>query len=96
MKGLNEALNELCDREYPASIDYIRRECEDSEVILQNGEITTLGRILNTANELPKQFESSNDLHNFLISLAPEDSIGRKYYDDRGLNVDDQRENYSI
>lgn len=96
MTELNEALNELCDCEYPASIDDIRRECEDSEVTFQNGETTTLGRILDTVDEPPEQFESSTDLHNFLMSLAPEESIGRKYYDDRGSNVDDQRENYSI
>lgn len=96
MAGLNEALNVLCDCKYPASIDDVRRECEDTEVTLKNGETTTLGKILGTVDEPPEQFESSTDLHNFLMSLAPEESIGRKYYDDRGSNVDEQRENYSI
>lgn len=96
MNGLSNALTEVCNCEYPASIEDIRIKCENNKVTLTDGTTTTLGAILDTVDEPPEEFRSSNELHNFLMSLAPEESIGRKYYDDRGSNVDSSRDQYSI
>jgi hypothetical protein len=94
MVELKEALENVCDCEYPATADEIRERCKDVEVELRDGTETTLGEILETVDEPPENFSSSDELYNFLMSLAPEGSIGRKYYDDRGSNytVEDRQE----
>lgn len=86
MAELSKALENVCSCEYPAKIETIRDQCYDEEVELRNGSKTTLGEILDTVEEPPEEFDSEIQLHNFLMSLAPEESIGRKYYDDRGGN----------
>lgn len=96
MVEFNQAITDLCECEYPADIDDIKSRCEDNEVTLRNGETTTLGQILDTVREPPEEFQSDTELYNFLMSLAPEESIGRKHYDDRGSNMDNNREQHSI
>lgn len=86
MTRLKEALNSVCECEYPASIEEIESRCEDVEVELKDGSKESLGDILGTIENPPEKFLSSNELYNYIISLAPEESIGRKYYDDRGRN----------
>jgi hypothetical protein len=46
MRKLKQALDELCDCEYPASIDDIKSDCENVTVEFQDGSETTLGRCL--------------------------------------------------
>lgn len=86
MSELNKALENVCNCEYPAKIEKIRDQCDDEKVELRDGTTTTLGKILSTVDNPPERFDSELQLHNFLMSLAPEESIGRKYYDDRGGN----------
>lgn len=97
MTRLKEALNSVCDCEYPANIEEIENRCEDVEVELRGGSKADLGDILGTIEDPPEEFQSSNELYNYIVSLAPEESIGRKYYDDRGSNnIQGQREEKSI
>ena len=97
MGELKEAIETVCECQYPASIDDILEECEDNEVTLQDGTVVTLGEMLDIVDDPPESFQSSNELRDYILSLAPEESIGRKYYDDRGATVmNDDRERYSI
>lgn len=97
MTRLKKALNNVCNCEYPVSIEQIENQCENVEVELRGGSKTDLGDILETIENPPEEFQSSNELYNYIISLAPEESIGRKYYDDRGNNnTQERREEKSI
>ena len=84
MTNLKQALNELCDCEYPASIDDIEDSCEDVTVEFQDGSETTLGEMLDLLDDPPETFDSGDDLYSTLLSLAPQGSVGRVNYDDRG------------
>jgi hypothetical protein len=84
MMNLTQALDELCDCEYPASIEDIKNRCENVTIELQDGSETTPGEMLDLLDDPPETFESSDDLHNTLMSLAPQGSVGRANYDDRG------------
>ena len=84
MTDLEEALTELCDCEHPASIDDIANRCENVTIELQDGSETTLGEMLDLLDDPPDTFESSDDLYHTLMSLAPQGSVGRANYDDRG------------
>lgn len=83
MSGLNEALTNLCDCRYPATIEQVREACEDSDVTLCDGTETTLGTILDTIDDPPEEFDSESELRGFVMSLAPAGSVGRQQYDDR-------------
>ena len=89
---LTRALDELCDCEYPASIEDIETRCENVRIELQDGSETTLGEMLDLLDDPPDTFESSDDLYNTLMSLAPEGSVGRANYDDRGTNRTDRNQ----
>ena len=92
MTELKQALDELCDCEYPASIDDIRDDCEDVLVEFQDGSETTLGEMLETLDDPPETFDSSDDLRSTLMSLAPRGSVGRANYDDRGSTHNDREQ----
>lgn len=84
MTELNQALDELCDCEYPANIDDIKDNCENLTVEFQDGSETTLGEMLDLLDDPPETFDSSDELRGTLMSLAPRGSVGRANYDDRG------------
>ena len=84
MTKLKRALDELCDCEYPASIDEIEGDCQNVTVEFQDGSETTLGEMLELLDDPPQTFDSSADLRSTLMSLAPRGSVGRANYDDRG------------
>ncbi|MFB6252695.1 MAG: hypothetical protein ABEI27_13615 [Halobellus sp.] len=86
MTDIDEALTELCECEYPASIENIEDRCDSVTIELQDGSETTLGNMLDLLDDPPETFDSSDELYNTLISLAPEGSVGRVNYDDRGSN----------
>lgn len=92
MAKLKQALDELCDCEYPASIDVIKDNCEDVTVEFQNGSETTLGEMLELLDDPPETFDSSDDLRSMLMSLAPRGSVGRANYDDRGSTHNDREQ----
>jgi hypothetical protein len=92
MTKLKRALDELCDCEYPASIDEIRGDCEDVTVEFQDGSETTLGEMLELLDDPPETFDSSDDLRSTLMSLAPRGSVGRANYDDRGSTHKDREQ----
>lgn len=96
MTDFSQALNELCDCEYPASIEDIRAKCENNNVTLADGSTTTLGEILDTIENPPDKFQSDNELRNFLMSLAPKGGVGRQNYDDRSPNLYNDRTQHSI
>ncbi len=89
---LTRALNELCDCEYPASIEDIETRCENVKIELQDGSETTLGEMLDLLDDPPDTFNSSDDLYNTLMSLAPQGSVGRANYDDRGTTHTDRNQ----
>lgn len=84
MTNLKQALEELCDCEYPAQIEDIEDRCEHVTIKMQDGSETTLGEMLDLIENPPETFDSSEDLHNTVMSLAPRGSVGRAKYDDRG------------
>lgn len=84
MTDIEEALTELCDCEYPASLDEVENRCENVTIELQDGSETTLDSMLDVLDDPPETFASRDDLYNTLISLAPAGSVGRVNYDDRG------------
>ena len=90
MVDLTQALNEVCDCEYPASIDEVKNSCDGVTVEFQDGSETTLGEMLGLLDDPPETFESSDDLHSTLLSLAPQGSVGRAHYDDRGTTSSDR------
>ncbi|ESS10367.1 MAG: hypothetical protein A07HR60_02382 [uncultured archaeon A07HR60] len=92
MMKLTRALDELCDCEYPASIEDIETRCENVRIELQDGSETTLGEMLDLLDDPPDTFESSDDLYNTLMSLAPQGSVGRANYDDRGTTRTDRNQ----
>jgi hypothetical protein len=92
MLNLTRALDELCNCEYPASIEDIEARCESVRIELQGGSETTLGEMLDLLDDPPETFESKEDLHNTLMSLAPKGSVGRANYDDRGTTHTDRKQ----
>jgi len=90
MTDLKQALNELCDCEYPASIDDVEDSCEGVTVEFQDGSETTLGEMLALLDDPPETFDSSDDLYSTLLSLAPQGGVGRAKYDDRGSTGSDR------
>lgn len=84
MKEVKEAMNQLCNVEYPVSVDTIRERCGDNEIELGNGDTTTIKEILDLTDDIPEEFATEDELRNHLMSFIPEGCIGRKYYDDRG------------
>jgi hypothetical protein len=92
---LARALDELCDRDYPASIEDVEARCESVRIELQDGSETTLEEMLDLLDDPPETFESSDDLRDTLLSLAPKGSVGRANYDDRG-ETHGEREQQSL
>jgi len=92
MTNLEEALTELCDCEYPTSIDDIANRCENVTIEFQDGSETTLGEMLDLLDDPPDTFESSDDLYYTLMSLAPQGSVGRANYDDRGTTYSNRNQ----
>ncbi len=84
MINIEAALTEVCDCEYPASLEDIETQCENVTVELQDGSETTLSDMLGVLDDPPETFDSSDELYNTLLSLAPAGSVGRVNYDDRG------------
>ena len=95
MDELRQALDEVCDCTYPAGIDDVERRCQGMEIELKNGSRTTLGEMLDTLDDPPDEFESTDELYSTLMSLAPRGSVGRIHYDDRGT-VEDDRDQQSF
>lgn len=89
MTNLTRALDELCDCKYPASIDDVENRCKGVTIELKDGSQTTLGDMLDVLEDPPETFDSTDDLYNTLISLAPQGGIGRANYDDRGATQGD-------
>lgn len=83
MTELREKLSELCDCEYPATMQDVADKCDDLDVLLPDGEEVNLGDVVGKIDNPPESFESENELYNFVVSLAPNGAIGRKEYDDR-------------
>lgn len=46
----------------------------------------TISELLSQADE--ETYNSANDLYEMVVSSLPDDYIGRKYYDDRGSNLE--------
>lgn len=78
------AVNELCDCQYPVEFETVVEECGDTVVEFSNGEAMPLSTVLSVVDDEPEAFRSEAELRNFVVSLLPEASIGRKHYDDRG------------
>lgn len=79
---LKSAINELCDCSYPVSVESVNEQC-DIEFELPNGDTASLEDVLNTG-EPPEEFRTEEELFNYVVSLAPAESVGRQNYDDRG------------
>lgn len=84
---LKTAIDNICDCTYPVASERVRKQCGDNTIELQNGDETTLKSIFRTINDHPDEFENQQELENYLMSLAPEGSVGRKFYDDRSGSV---------
>lgn len=92
MMDLKQALDDVCDCEYPADVGDIERRCEGVVVEFQDGSETTLGEMLDTLDDPPEEFKSRDGLRSLLMSLAPQGSVGRVYYDDRGATQNDREQ----
>lgn len=93
MTDLKEKLSELCDCEYPATIQDVMDKCDNLDVLLPDGEEINLGDVVDKIDNPPERFKSEDELYNFVMSLAPNGSVGRKEYDDRNgalLSDEDQ------
>lgn len=85
---LKTAINNICDCTYPVTSQRVRKQCGDNTIQLQNGDETTLKSIFRTINDHPDEFDNPQELENYLMSLAPEGSVGRKFYDDRSGSME--------
>lgn len=90
MANLKQTVDELCDCEYPARIEDIEDRCESVTIELQDGSETTLGEMLDLLDDPPATFDSSDDLRNTVMSLAPRGGVGRANCDDRGTTRTDR------
>jgi hypothetical protein len=85
---LRNAIDDICSCDYPATSEEVEKSCGDSKIELRNGDEITLNEIFQRTDEPPEVFESEIELRNYMLCMAPEGSIGRKNYDDRGNNID--------
>lgn len=81
---IDTAMNELCDCQYPVEFGTVVDQCGDTVVEFSNGEAMPLSEVVTVVDDQPVAFRSEAELRNFVVSLLPEASIGRKNYDDRG------------
>jgi len=96
MTQLQDELSDICGCEYPANIETVRKSCENREIELPDGAKTTLREILDIVENPPEQFESKQELYNFILSYAPSGSVGRVKYDDRNGNTAVEHETESL
>ncbi|QDX39460.1 hypothetical protein [Salarchaeum sp. JOR-1] len=81
-------VREYVDREltYPIDSDRVREHVGDLTVDAPTADASrTVGDLLPAGNDT---YESPAALANTLTANLPDEYVGRKYYDDRGPNID--------
>jgi hypothetical protein len=68
------------DIDYPISTDEVREDHGDVTLDLQNDEMT-LGEVLEGYED---ELESTEDLRQAVMTMLPDDAVGREDYSDRG------------
>ncbi|ERG97487.1 MAG: hypothetical protein J07HQX50_01514 [Haloquadratum sp. J07HQX50] len=94
--GLQEAIDEACDVEFPVECEEMVESCSEITFETQNGSVKKLGDIAGVCRDMPDEFHSELDFRNHIYSLAPGDCIGRQRYDDRGSQPQSDRDTMSI
>lgn len=91
-----QEITTICDCEYPVSFEEVEASCTDVYMELPTGSQVQMTELLDTLQDPPEEFRSSTELFNTLMSVVPDGGIGRKYYDDRGQNSINGRDQQSI
>mgnify|MGYP007116984094 FL=1 len=91
-----EAIDEASDAEFPVACDELIESCSDITFETQHGSVKALGDIASVCKDMPDEFHSELEFRNHLYSLAPDDCIGRKKYDDRGSQHQSYHKSMSI
>ena len=80
--GLQEKLQSV---DYPASVEDVRREYGDHELVLAEGA-TTLGETLSEVEG--ETYESADDVLQSVKTAVGDEAVGREGYSDRGGSVE--------
>lgn len=76
--------------EFPAHRDAVIDGVGDVELDAMYGEPETIAEVLSRTDQ--KEFDSVDELYDALITFVGEQYIGRKFYDDRGMNPETDEE----
>lgn len=80
--GLQEKLQSL---DYPTSVEEVRREYGDHELVLADGT-STLGETLSEVED--ETYESADGVLQSVKGAVDEEAVGREGYSDRGGSVE--------
>jgi hypothetical protein len=85
---MDAAVGELCACEYPVEFETVVDRCGDTVVEFSNGESMPLSEVVSVVDDYPTAFQTEAELHDFVVSILPEASVGRKRYDDPSGRLD--------
>ncbi|MEF8780134.1 MAG: hypothetical protein V5A46_05615 [Haloferacaceae archaeon] len=76
--------------EFPADRDTVIADVGDVELDAMYGDPETIAEVLSRTDQ--SEFDSVDELYDALITFVGDQYIGRKFYDDRGMNPEGDEE----
>ncbi|AUX08055.1 hypothetical protein AArcSl_0402 [Halalkaliarchaeum desulfuricum] len=76
--------------DFPAHRDTVIEGVGDVELDAMYGDPETIAEVLSRTDQA--EFDSVDELYDALITFVGEQYIGRKFYDDRGMNPETDEE----
>lgn len=79
---------------FPVTCETVEERIGDRELDAPNGESETIGAVLGHCQE--EEFRSADELYDALLTFVGDAYIGRKFYDDRGAQPNEETEGVSF
>lgn len=92
--NLQEGIQELSGNDFPIECEKVVQQCEEITVEPQNGSEHSLSDVFDLCEEHPDDFESYDDLRQYVYSMAPKEFVGRRFYDDRGSQQSEETQSF--